>query len=207
MQHDEGLGEKIKHVAEDLRHKTEDVVHKAEDAVQDAIHERMEHAHEEAERGMYTAGTLCAQPQGRCAVELCWPRSLQKGGQGWWRGGVVGVISRMPPALHSLFCQSLYLTCLTTQSDEPCPRENMADDEEALLEDASSDVADPERQRDLGSLRRALAEGEGQDVPRRQSRQYEAGSEEALLGKASSDLADSGRQQELEGLQRVAKEQ
>lgn len=36
MQHDEGLGEKIKHVAEDLRHKAEDVVHKAEDAVHKA---------------------------------------------------------------------------------------------------------------------------------------------------------------------------
>lgn len=29
MQHDEGLGEKIKHVADELKHKAEDAVHKA----------------------------------------------------------------------------------------------------------------------------------------------------------------------------------
>ncbi|KAL4437343.1 hypothetical protein ABPG75_004482 [Micractinium tetrahymenae] len=165
LQHDEGLGERIKHVADDLKHTAEDVV-------QDVIHDRMEKAREEAERGMFTAGKAAGRqaPPGllggchaawtrthqatphpwHCTLSACWDKTrrchpapvcqvcrahgIKEAAEHMWQ-------ARGPPA---------HLAPLVLQYQE--------DDEEALLKSASSDVADPERQQELESLRSAVKE-------------------------------------------------
>ncbi|PSC73777.1 UDP-N-acetylglucosamine 2-epimerase [Micractinium conductrix] len=127
-QHQEGVGERVRHVAEEVVHVAGEVMHKAEDAVHkvaDTIHERRERAHEEAERGMFTADDITeAEELARRAHEHL-PLHPEK-------QGVVGRSAK--------------------------PREYKPDEEEALLEDASSDVAQPYRQKELESLRNVLKE-------------------------------------------------
>ncbi|EFN52970.1 hypothetical protein CHLNCDRAFT_137368 [Chlorella variabilis] len=127
----EGLGEKLKHAAEDAVHKAEDAIHR----VTDAVHERREHAREEAERGMFTAG----RPRHHCraAMLLRWYRSQHD------------IREAADQMLHS-----------RDKKKRSAPRQYQPDEDEQLLQDASSDGGRSWRQKEMEDLRSAVREDE-----------------------------------------------